>query len=348
MTLTVFAALAAVLAQTPASTGTAVQPRRSTPAEEAQQRELARASVQQPQPEAALVLPQPQFTLVGERGKQTVSGTLGVAVDDLNIDATFSGPISETADEASPLTLGGLQNGTSLRVGVSHGVITKRRLSAEDVDKISSFCEARGTPDDCDTTDMEPWERARFIRLFMPTLPVFWGAHLTLTRTKFTYSVDEGLTDQSQSYTNQGGTFSLGVLTPNLWFLAAHIEAQKFRKPAGSAVEVCAPLGTSGAMRCRTTRLGAPTDPISTTLLTLEGRRIFVGRNIGVNPRFSADLEEGTKVFEVPIYFLREQLDASKNPIPSLNGGVSVGWHSENGAEIRAFVGVAFKLVSLR
>jgi hypothetical protein len=326
----------------------AAQERATNANEQNQSREAARESLKQPQPDGALIMPQPQFTLLAEKGKQAVSGTLGIALDDWNLDVTFSGPIGETDREASPLTLGGLQNGASIRFGFSQGNIGRRWLSSRDVDRISEFCDEQQLGDDCDTTDMTPDQRAQFIRLLLPRVSVLWGVHVTLNREKFTFSTDDGLTDTSLSHTNQGFTGSIGLLTSDLWFLAAHVERQKFRKAAGPAQQVCIPSGTQGAIKCRTTRLGAPSDTLDTSLLTLEGRRIFVRSNVGVNPRFTADLEEDVQTFEVPVYFMREQGDPSKNPVPGLNGGVSVGWHSKNGAVVRAFVGVAFKLIGLR
>lgn len=325
----------------------AAQSRRLDPEEVDRQRQLAQASVQQPDAHAGLVLAQPQWTLIAEKGKQSVSGTIGVALDDWALDFNFTGPIGEKDESASPLTLGGLQTGATARFGFSHGSITKQRLTADDVQRITDFCEARGTVDDCDTSDMEPAERAAFIRLFMPKLPIMWGAHLTFGRENFIYSADQGLTDTSEKHTSQSGTFSIGVLTPGLWFFAAHIETQRFTKHGAAAIQVCAPFATAGATTCRSTRTVPPVS-VSTELLTLEGRRVFIGRNVGVNPRFVVDLREKTKVFELPVYFLREELDPAKNSVPSLNGGVSVGWHSETGAAIRAFVGVAFKLFDLR
>lgn len=324
------------------------QGRAATVVDQKNQREAARASVQQVQPEGALVYAQPQFTLTAEKGRQKVSGTIGIAVDNWSLDTTFSGPIGEEDDEASSLTLGGLQNGASIRLGFSHGTVTTRRMSDDVVASIDEFCEAIKLGDDCDTTDMSPSIRAEFIRLFLPRTSVFWGVHLTLNREKFTYSPDKGLTDTSLSHTNQAFTGSIGILTSGLWFFGAHIEQQRFRKASGPAIQVCVPLESQGSTRCRNTRLGAPADEITTRLLKLEGRRVFVGRNVGINPRFTADLDDDVQSFELPIYFMREQFDAGKNPVPSLNGGVSMGWHSKEGAVIRAFVGVAFKLVNVR
>jgi hypothetical protein len=326
----------------------AAQERPTTTQEQSQSREAARESLKQPQPDGALILPQPQFTLVAEKGKQAVSGTLGVAFNDWNLDATFSGPIGESDREASPLSLGGLQNGASIRFGFSQGTIGRKWLSERDLDRISQLCVELKRGDDCDTTDMTPDQRARFIRLLLPRVSFLWGVHVTLNREKYTFSTDNGLTDTSLSHTNQAFTGSIGLLTSDLWFFAAHFEGQRFRKAGGPAQQVCIPSGAEGSVKCRTTRLGAPSDELKSSLLTVEGRRIFVGSNIGVNPRLTADLEEDLQTFEVPVYFMREQSDPSKNPVPSLNGGVSIGWHSKNGAVVRAFVGVAFKLIGLR
>ena len=312
------------------------------------QREAVRMSIQQPTADAALLVPRPQFTLLAEKGKQKVTGTFGIGVENWSADFSFSGPIGEEDAEASPLSLGGLNNGSSVRFGFSYGTVSSVSVNAEREAIINEICQRQLDPDDCDTSSMTPGDRALFIRQFLPRYTLLWGVHLTLNRQKFTYSADGGLTDATLSHTNQGVTGSVGVLTSGLWFFGGHVEKQKARKAAGKPAEFCVATSTAGVERCRTTTLGEPLGEATATLLTLEARRIFVGSNIGINPRFVADLDNDVETYELPIYFLREAADAAKNPVPALNGGVSIGWHSKEGAVVRAFVGVAFGLVSIR
>lgn len=320
--------------------------RETTEAERTGAERLSSAAIQQPEARTPMTVGKPQLTLTAEKGKQVVTGTVGVAYGTTSYDLVFSGPIGEDDEVASPLTLDGLANGASVRFGITSGSAVKRRLTAADIQAITDFCTEINMPNDCDTTDMDPWDRAKYLRLFMPKVPVFWGAHAKVNRAKFTYSLDDGLTDTSDFHTGVGGTFSLGLLLPNLWFVAGHIEIQKAHKAAANPLQLCVPRGPAGVTSCRTTRLGEPTES-TTRILTLEGRRVFVGRNVAINPNAAFDLDEKVSLYEIPVYFLREEL-AAMNPLPSLNGGISFGYHSENGLAIRAFVGVSFSLIQLK
>src|SRR5262245_43626434 len=111
-------------------TAFAQQPRATSDAEIASARRLSNAVIQQPEARTPATLAKPQITLTGEKGKQLVTGTFGVAVGTTSYDLVFSGPIGEDDEVASPLSLDGLANGASLRFGITSGSAVKKRLTA--------------------------------------------------------------------------------------------------------------------------------------------------------------------------------------------------------------------------
>jgi hypothetical protein len=158
--------------------------------------------------------------LTAERGKQALSGTIGVTAGTTSFDVVFSGPIGEGDDVASPLSLDRLANGATVRFGFTSGNAVKRRLRRADIDAITEVCQELGMGDDCDPTDIEdPGDRARFIRQYLHALSFYWGAHLKANRAKFTYSLDEDLTDTEATHVRLGGAVSVGFLLPSFWFV---------------------------------------------------------------------------------------------------------------------------------
>ena len=309
--------------------------------ERAAARRLAFAVTEQPDATSPFSLTKPKLSLEATKEAQKVVGSIGLAFTQATLDLTFSGPIGEDDEEASPLTLDGLVNGAFVQVGFTGSSAIKRNLTARDVDAIDGFCDRLIPGDDCDATAMTSADRARFLRLFMRKLPLYYGAHVKLGSNEFSYTTDAALaTDVSEKHNAVAVVASLGVLTPQLWFIAGHLEGQRYYNAAGGPQQLCVPFGTAGATTCRTTTVGRPTKSTE-TIATLEGRRIFVGRSVGLNPTFRYALEEKTTTVEMPVYFFQEKADALKDPVPSLNGGVSFGWHSDKGFQMRAFVGVA-------
>lgn len=299
-----------------------------------------------------LALPKPTFTLEGGKEEKKVTGTIGVAFESTTLDLTFSGPIGEGADEASPITLDGLAGGTSVSVGFTGSRVVKDALSLADVGTQSALCKAQELTTDCGLEDLLGKNRSAFLRTFMVRVPTYYGLHAKLARKEFTYTANESLAkDTVQTHAAGSVVGSFGILTPQLWFVAAHVDYQRFYKAAGKPKELCFPYtvdGTavSGVATCRSTTIGEPQKKAD-TVLTVEGRRVFTDRGVGVNPTLRYSVGDKVTTVELPLYFLSEKSEAENNPVPSLNGGISVGWHSKNGLVARAFVGVAFGLIDL-
>ncbi len=316
-------------------------------------RERTRQAVDQPEPSSPLALAKPKLSLEATKDAKKVVGSVGLAWKDNAFDVTFSGPIGEEAPEASPLTLDGLANGAFVQIGFTGAHAVKGAWTSADVDAMQAMCKKLGMANDCDTSSMKPSDRARFLRLYMYKVPTYYGLHAKLGRKKFDFATKDRLgSDVSESHNALSVVGSVGVLTPQFWFVVGHVEAQRYYKAGGKPQQLCVPFlvdnaAVSGVTTCRTTTVGAPKS-VTETVLTLEGRRIFVGHGLGLNPTLRYGVEERVTTFEMPVYFFQEKADSAKNPVPGLNGGISAGWHSEQGFVVRAFVGVAFGLIDLK
>jgi len=293
-----------------------------------------------------LRVPVPQFTFVAEKGKQEVKGTIGADIGDTNAYVELAGPIGENAKQASPLTLSGLANGARVTVGVS-----RNRLflapSTELLDAMEALCEAR-TIDPCAMSRATTAEdRQAFMALFVRRVPTFYGVSATLNRDEFEYLSPDFQADLTATHGGVGLTASAAALFRFQWFLSGFLRYERAHEPSSeTAVEVCTPL-TSGALKCRETRLAPPV--LNTqTQFGIELRHRFESIGVGIAPRLEYRFDDDHKLIEVPLYFLRDTSDAERPTFGQrLNGGVSVGWKTADGLVARAFIGVAFDLLKL-
>jgi hypothetical protein len=117
-----------------------------------------------------------------------------------------------------------------------------------------------------------------------------------------------------------------------LWSGGIHYKTEHEAQPKA---EICVPIGTEGAIRCRSGALGSPTETRAWTAdFQMRG---FFGRNarVGLNPSVEVDLEETSLEARLPIYFLA-------NADGALVGGISPSYqsHAEEHWTLNIFLGL--------
>lgn len=103
----------------------------------------------------------------------------------------------------------------------------------------------------------------------------------------------------------------------------------------GAPADICTPVGTGGALRCRNRPIGSPVESRA-SVLDAQVRR-FLSRRLAINPHLSYAPDTGETGFELPVYVVA-------NADGALIAGVTPSWNSED-EEVRLtlFVGKAFE-----
>lgn len=128
---------------------------------------------------------------------------------------------------------------------------------------------------------------------------------------------------------------SIGTVLPSGTLMGVGIEYKSVYR-AGNQAEVCVPVGTNGALQCRSGPLGMPTSREG-AMLNAQVRR-FLGSRIGVNPQFQYAVSDGDWAINMPIYFAPDE-DGG------LVGGIVPGYDSETEDwTLQLTVGAAFRL----
>lgn len=130
---------------------------------------------------------------------------------------------------------------------------------------------------------------------------------------------------------------SMGFLTRRLGgvtLFSGGLRYEHSSKP-GSNTQLCLPLGTGGALQCRTQPIGAPTRK-EAFIADVQARRFF-GARFAVNPTVSLRLNDGVLGLQMPVYF-------AGSTDGGLIAGATPSWNSEDDKfQLSVFVGKAFK-----
>ncbi|HEX8452058.1 MAG TPA: hypothetical protein VF647_08175 [Longimicrobium sp.] len=102
----------------------------------------------------------------------------------------------------------------------------------------------------------------------------------------------------------------------------------------GAAADICTPVGTGGALRCRNRPIGAPAREREAVLDAQV--RSFLTRRLAVNPHLSYGVNGGEIGIELPIYVVA-------NSDGALIAGINPSWNSKTDrGRLSIFVGKAF------
>jgi hypothetical protein len=307
---------------------------------------LLAAKLAQPALVSPLDGPNAQFTLQSTSTDRTVSARVAYQIQDsvlgdLLLDLKLSGPISSSG-ETRLADLDGLRTSTSVDAGISW----IRWHPSADPKRQQAICDAyKRTLPGADAADFtctlqELPAGSEYRRRFAQAID--WGTPLLLKlrykvgRREFHFVDPATLERDSESRTGYSITAATGVLLDALGLVGfAYRFEEAFR--AGAETDLCLPLGATGALACDPAEIGPP-QRRQAHVLQAELRRFF-GERLGVNPRISYEVKDAVVGLELPLYFLRD-------PDRGLNGGVSLGWRSDDDELVwSVFVGEALGVI---
>ena len=308
--------------------------------------DLLAAKLAQPALVSPLDGPNAQFTLQSTSTDRTVSARVAFQLDDsalgdLLLDLKLSGPISSSG-ETRLADLDGLRTSTSVDIGVSW---IRWHPSADPVQQQEICDEYKGTLPGaeaagftCTLQDLPAGSeyRRRFAHAIDWGTPLILKLRYKVGRRDFHFVDPATLETDEATRTGYSITAAGGVLLDALGLVGfAYRYEEAFR--AGAETQLCLPLGATGALACDPVQIGPP-ERRQAHVLQVELRRFFAER-LGVNPRISYEVKDAVVGLELPIYFLRD-------PDRGLNGGVSLGWRSDDDELVLSvFVGEALGVI---
>ena len=171
------------------------------------------------------------------------------------------------------------------------------------------------------------------------SLPLIFAAQYEMGRSSYDFvDAKTGAEQPAAIRTPVAASGTIGTIFENGTAFAVTVERQRSYK-AGKSAQLCADFA-AGIVKCDDVVLGGPSTKDATIAsVTLQK----TGRNVGVQPRLSYRWSSGGNItsVDVPIYVLQ-------NKDGGLNGGVSLGWRTKDGARAVLFVGVMTDLFQRR
>jgi len=187
--------------------------------------------------------------------------------------------------------------------------------------------------DDCSISAMgsEPDLQREHALAVNWSLPFITAFKYEMGRSSFEFvDAKTGAEQPAALRTPIGASGTVGTIFENGVAVALSVERQRSYK-AGKSAQLCGDFAT-GIVKCDDVVLGGPSSSDATVAsITLQK----AGKNVGVQPRLSYRWTASRKItsVDVPIYVLQ-------NKDGGLNGGVSLGWRTKDGARAVLFVGV--------
>jgi hypothetical protein len=167
--------------------------------------------------------------------------------------------------------------------------------------------------------------------------PILMFGRLKAGQKSYKY-FDSAFAPLTTDHTGIAASTGVGTIVPansGAWFFGVSYKYERSYK-AGSARQICSPLGTNGSQECSSLPVGAPAGS-SAEVLQLEVRK-FIGLRLALSPKLSYERREAVKAAELAVYFVPEK-DGR------LTGGVSAGWDTKDRkATATLFVGLPVNL----
>jgi hypothetical protein len=311
-----------------------------------------------PSMDSPISTPAVQVKLEGNKENGTVKARVGVQTGDWIFDLKLSGPIGETSDQATLVDLDGLANKATADFGLSWvrwnptaDPVVQRQVcvrylidTGKALDEAAARALLRQTAPDGTLLFPCTWlslpknskYRDQFDEAINWGTPVLLSARFKVGRQQFKFVQPPSFIDEKVSHNSYAGVASFAVLTNKLGLLRAGYEYQSVYEPEDKS-EVCTPIDGSTSLRCRDISIGPPTKKIS-NIVQFEARKFFSSL-LAVNPSINYDVKDDIWGLQLPIYFFQSKQGG-------LNGGVAIGWRSdEKEIIVKAFVGELFTLI---
>lgn len=251
------------------------------------------------------------------------------------LSLTVSSPLTEGTAVAHPLNLDGTANGASVELGYSR-LVWQFDPNEDAVEKLCEYHSVK--PCDCAAfSDAALEGQCEALLNFSKVLKIF-GAKIGAGRNDFKWIDPTTLADRSERHNNWTIGVVAGIYSSSTGFWAARFDYQGTYAPA-DAFDVCRAIGETTAQKCLERALDPPTKK-NGAIARIEWRRFFSKSRVAVNPILSRDFKNDVDSLELPIYFLQAPGNGG------LNGGVSLGWRSDQkGLVAQVFIGASLPAI---
>lgn len=281
-------------------------------------------------------IPTPKLTFFATEENKKAEGSVGLPFGDTLFNLRVSTPVQEGQDIVTPVSLDGLANGASAEFSLSRLVWPANPNNRE----LEELCGCKTAPCGCDVEDFADSEkRTEFEEAlnFAKTLQIY-GVKIGAGRNDFKWIDPSTLADQRERHNNWTVGAVAGVYNSRIGFLAAGFDYQGVYEP-GNKYTICRPIGDTDGEKCQDRPLEGPTKK-NKAIGRIEWRRFLFGSRVALNPIASRDFKSRVNSLEIPVYFLQNADDKG------LNGGVSVGWRSDQkGMVAQVFIGASLAVL---
>lgn len=305
----------------------------------AQTQETAHANLQQmlvtPSPSAPIQSSVPVFFLEGNADKSEAHIQGGFRVTDdpifgrLYATLGLSTPLSSDENEPSIFgDLGGLTGGTTLSLAITGQRWPWTSTAAQNIEwckrQVQNKRAAEGvTLEKCETdfdlAEVVGTDRSlerEFYRELSTSQPLLYEVSARYQPEELKYLDATTFLPESLDRGSGSVGVSVGRFFANQLISAGYRYQVAYEE--GPSAEICTPVGTAGALRCRKAPLGRPVRTES-SVGSVQARGYF-GHNLAWNPHFTYRFKDQEWGVEVPLYFVPGE--------SGLVGGVTPGYNS--------------------
>ena len=289
-----------------------------------------------------------QFEFEAAKDKKT--GTARFEVKGWALSLT--GPLDEETSDIQPLSLQGLLPGSS--ASLTYTRLFSPRISEMEKLKAQELCEeefarqrresrprrdgATSAPPCNDKAFKNEKDALSFLGL-LHAYDALWtvGGTFGVSRSRFKYLERDGLDAGDESHQGVSATARIGRVSAATGFVVASFTYKQFHKAAGAPVDVCQPLGSTGADTCKPAVIGSPTQ-VTLKVGALELRRRLTSTTAWA-PSVRYDFTTKVSTIDLPIYAMGNK--------SSVLGGVRFGWRSDTkDLSVLMFFGGTFDLIA--
>jgi hypothetical protein len=253
----------------------------------------------------ATVNPTTVFTITASAAEKSASAQVGVQLGETTVTFGLRAPLNDTAGRAVFADLDGLRN----KATATTTLLWTHWLPPLAIDVVGT-CRSVAPEAGCAAprlrrpeTDVDRATIARVTRLVKHDTKPLYLASVTasIAPETFDFVLSPALTGHSEFHRSWSLGGTAGVVTRGGLMLTGRY-AHTVTYSAQGKHQVCAPLGTVGAIECDDEIIGAP--GLSRSELAGGELRFFFGDDFAISPRVNRDIRHHITGVEVPLYFI--------------------------------------------
>ncbi len=293
------------------------------------------SKVYSPQGNTSIINPFTQLNLTSNFENQSASATIGAKWGKSAMSVFIKQPFKEKPKKATPLSLDGLENGTSFEFAYQFTLwnpdadltaferyrkkYMKKNNIKEDSAKYITFA-------DLDAASKKELKDSNKINW---KIPVLFGLAYSAGKTSYNYITDSAsINPLKLTGVNQNLRITIGTIIKSSQVLALSYVIQ-YKYSSDNPVEYIFPLGTNGAAYTKEVVIGKP-ERKQESRIALEYRCTFFNKqnkpSLALNPSISYLVNQELLSIAIPIYFLNYTADKKTK---GLQGGIALGYLSE-------------------